>query len=129
MKRAPPLCNRLTAAVARFHIRIDHRRFEKINATKYPAIIISSSGMVTGGRTQRVLRHRFPGEPQTLKISLLVGAHRFHRAAFEQLNVTEMRQGKRSQARFAARGLDGGSRRRIVTRRRINQRTPPTSSR
>jgi metallo-beta-lactamase family protein len=39
---------------------------KKINATQYPAIIVSSSGMVTGGRIQHHLMQRLPDPKNTV---------------------------------------------------------------
>jgi len=50
-----------------FHFARTPEESKKINEIKFPVIIISSSGMVTGGRIQHHLMHRLP-DPRNLVI-------------------------------------------------------------
>ena len=48
-----------------FHFDVTQDESKKINESKYPAIIVSSSGMVTGGRVLHHLMQRLP-DPKNL---------------------------------------------------------------
>ena len=50
---------------AGFHFATDTESSKKINDSRYPCIIVSSSGMVTGGRIQHHLMQRLP-DPRNL---------------------------------------------------------------
>ena len=50
---------------AGFHFATDVQSSKKINESRYPCIIVSSSGMVTGGRIQHHLMQRLP-DPRNL---------------------------------------------------------------
>ncbi len=52
--------------MARGNFRFQPGRIEKINASSYPAIIISSSGMATGGRILHHLAQRMPDPKNTI---------------------------------------------------------------
>jgi len=49
-----------------FHFALTAEESKKINASKFPCIIISSSGMVTGGRIQHHLAQRLPDPRNTV---------------------------------------------------------------
>ena len=48
------------------HLRLTSDESKKINATQFPAIIVSSSGMVTGGRILHHLMQRLPDPRNTV---------------------------------------------------------------
>ena len=49
-----------------FHFALTTEESKKINQSKFPSIIVSSSGMVTGGRIQHHLAQRLPDPRNTL---------------------------------------------------------------